>query len=282
MLDRKKELQNLLTLSPEEVREKAGNHLIVCKTLEDLHKKFAENIISEIRKNNHNGKDTVLILPVGPTGQYPILADRINTENISLENCWLFFMDEYCNEEGKAVSRVHPLSFQKIANKLFLNKLNQDINLNPNQIFFPNEQNIGQLAGIIKKKGGIDTCYGGIGIHGHLAFNEPAENISTSGPRKVQLNNFTIIINAIRAHVGGNLEGFPKEAYTLGMKQILGANRIRLYCRNGSPYDWANSVLRLALFGEPGDDYPVTHIRDHPDYIITTDLDTLSSPEHII
>ena len=35
------------------------------------------------------------------------------------------------------------------------------------------------------------------------------------------------------------------------MRQILGARRIRLYCRNGIALDWANTVLRLALFGEP-------------------------------
>jgi glucosamine-6-phosphate deaminase len=276
------ELRTLLQLTPEEVKAQAGEHLFVCNTLDELHEKFAKDIVSEIKKNNEKGQDTVIILPVGPTGQYPILADRINKGSISMEHCWMFFMDEYCDEKGKAISEDHPLSFQRTAKNLFLSRLKQEVKLNPHQIFFPSEENINELAEIIKSKGGIGTCYGGIGIHGHLAFNEPTHNVSNLGPRKVKLNNFTITINAIRAHVGGNLEGFPQEAYTLGMKQILGANRIRLYCRNGSPYDWANSILRLALFGEPGDDYPVTHIRNHPDYIITTDLNTLKCPKNIL
>jgi hypothetical protein len=65
------------------------------------------------------------------------------------------------------------------------------------------------------------------------------------------------------------------------MKEILGADSIRLYCRNGIALDWANTVLRLALFGRAGDDYPVTHIRNH-NYVIITDEDTLASPQHLL
>ena len=133
----------------------------------------------------------------------------------------------------------------------------------------------------IERLGGIDTCYGGIGIHGHVAFNEPEPGVADSGPRIVQLNDFTVTMNAIRANVGGNLAAFPRKAATLGMRQILAARRIRLYCRNGGPYDWANTVLRLALFGRPGDDHPVTHIRGK-DYVIVTDRDTAAVPKVVL
>ena len=68
----------------------------------------------------------------------------------------------------------------------------------------------------------------------------------------------------------------------LGMRQILGARRIRLYCRNGIPLDWANTVLRLAVLGKPGDDYPVTYVRDHNDYMVVTDEDTVRKPKFVI
>ena len=144
------------------------------------------------------------------------------------------------------------------------------------------ETNINQLAELIEKNGGIDVCFGGIGIHGHVAFNEPEVGVSNSGPRLVDLNDFTTTINAVRSGVGGNLECFPRRAYTLGMQQILGARKIRLYCRNGCEFDWANTILRLALLGEVGEDYPVTHIRSHSDYVITTDSETLLSPRNQI
>ena len=88
-------------------------------------------------------------------------------------------------------------------------------------------------------------------------------------------------INALRSHVGGNLACYPRLAFTIGMREILGARRIRLYCRSGPHFDWANTVLRLALFGRPGDDYPVTHIRGR-DYVVTTDRSTLATPRVLL
>ncbi|MFX0069471.1 MAG: 6-phosphogluconolactonase [Candidatus Hermodarchaeota archaeon] len=281
MTNRKEEIRSLMQLSPNKVIELAGNHIVVCDDLDALHQRFAEDIASEILTNNQKGINTRLILPVGPTGQYPILSKIIVKENISLKNCWFFFMDEYCGDNGKAVPPNHPLSFKKIAKSLFLDSLIQN-DLQQKQIYFPNENNISELASIIANIGGIDTCYGGIGIHGHIAFNEPEPGVSQKGPRKVKLNDFTITINSIRSQVGGNLENFPHEAYTLGMTEILYAKRIRLYCRNGTPYDWANTILRIALFGTPGDDYPVTYIRNHSDYVITTDKDTLVTPKKLL
>jgi len=281
MSDRKSEVRELLKLSPEEVTDRAGERLIVCEDLDALHRSFAQDIAAEIAERNERGEPTRLILPVGPTGQYPILADMIRLESISLERCRFFFMDENCDEEQRAVTAEHPLSFKREAHELFLDRLDAACGLRADSVVFPDEKNIEQLESMIEEAGGIDTCYGGIGIHGHVAFNEPESGVKDSGPRMVRLNDFTVTINAVREHVGGNLECFPRYAYTLGMRQILGARRIRLYCRNGCEFDWANTVLRLALFGEPGDDYPVTHIRNK-NYVITTDMETLASPMNLI
>ncbi len=281
MMNRKIEIRELLTLSPAEVRQRAGQRLIVCHDVDDLHQRMAEDILDDILAAQHSGQPLRLILPVGPIGQYVRLARMINEQDISLAHCWFFFMDEYCDEQGNILSPQHPLSFQGVANQLFLRRLDPECDLKPEQVFFPNEDNFHQLPEIIQQAGGIDVCYGGIGIHGHVAFNEPEPGIKTSRTRRVKLNDFTVTINAIRAQVGGNLENFPREAYTLGMTEILSAQHIRLYCRNGSEYDWANTVLRLALFGTPGDDYPVTYIRDR-NYVIITDETTLRSPNYVI
>ena len=276
MKHRADEIRQLNRLSPQQVIDAAGDHLVVCDNIDDLHRRLAESIHDEIQCNNEAGQSTRLILPVGPTGQYPILAQLLRESGTSLANCHFFFMDEYCGHDGKALPVNHPLSFRGIARSQFLDKVG-GCGLKPAQVFFPDENNIASLPGIIDSVGGIDTCYGGIGIHGHLAFNEPEPGVSQLPCRKVRLNDFTLTINAMRAGVGGNLAGFPRYAYTIGMKEILSARRIRLYCRNGIALDWANTVLRLALFGDPGDDYPVTHIRGR-NYVIVSDRDTLRSP----
>ena len=282
MPNRKKEVRELMLLTPEQVKKRAGDHLIVCENLDELYFHFASSIASQIRINNNNNAPTRLVLPIGPIGQYPILAKIINEEQLSLKDTWIFFMDEYSDENGKALTVDHPLSFKRIAEEKFLNLLERKHFQVFKRIFIPNESNLNEIREKIEEIGGVDICYGGIGIHGHLAFNEPESGVANTDFRKVRLNDFTIAINSIRAQIGGNLENFPKEAFTIGMKQILNARKIRLYCRNGTPYDWANTILRIALFGAPGDDYPVTHIRNHPDYIIITDKDTLATPKNLL
>jgi len=269
-------------MAPKQMLDKAGGRLVIVKDIDVLHQHFAETVAREIEANNAKDRTTKLILPVGPVGQYPILVDMINTQKISLKKCWFFFMDENCDDNGIVLPPTHPLSFKGEMEEMFFGKIRKNLMIPAKQLIFPDHLNIQTLKTKIESVGGIDTCYGGIGVHGHVAFNEPEPNVRESDPRLVYLNDFTSTINCIRSEVGGNLINFPRKAVTLGMRQILGAKRIRLYCRNGIALDWANTVLRLAVFGKPGDDYPVTYIRDHNDYVIVTDEVTASKPKLII
>ncbi len=281
-MNRRDEVRRLLAMSTAELRAQAGAHLRVMSDLDSLHRHFAESIASEIRANQEQGRSTKLILPVGPVGQYPLLAEIVNREGLSLKQCWFFMMDEQCDDDGIELPADHPLSFRREFHEHFVRHVSPELMVPPEQLIFPVHDNISTLKDRIAAVGGIDTTYGGIGIHGHIAYNEPEPGVRESDPRRVALNDFTRTINAIRAQIGGNLEGYPRFGLTLGMRQLLGARRIRLYCRNGLALDWANTVLRLALFGQPGDDYPVTYIRDHADYVIVTDEETARSPRFVV
>ncbi len=66
----------------------------------------------------------------------------------------------------------------------------------------------------------------------------------------------------------------------MGMRQCLGARRMLLMTRNESrEFFWANTVLRIAAVGKPGDDYPVTHARNHKNLTIVTDIYTAEKPK---
>ena len=282
-MDRCREIRELLKMSPGQVVRRAGKRLIVCRDIQALHRRFAADLFTEIREAFSEGGVPRLILPVGPTGQYPLLAERINRERLSLAGGWFFFMDEYADDDGRAIAPEHPLSFRGTAQRVFFDRLEPELRPEPGHVVFPSEHNIEKLGKLMRRAGGIGACFGGVGIHGHVAFNEPERGVQNSGPRLVTLNDFTVTINAVRAHVGGNLECFPRAAFTVGMREIREARRVRLYCRNGCPFDWANTVLRLALFGHPGDDYPVTWLgAEHPDFRIITDKETLASPQNLL
>ncbi|MFH1476909.1 MAG: hypothetical protein ABIH24_05400 [Verrucomicrobiota bacterium] len=281
-MKRKAEIQRLLQLTPGQLLSRAKGRLTILDNLNLLHQHFAARIAATISENNLRSRPTRLILPVGPFEQYPLLAGIINNKKIDMSNCRFFFMDEYCDDNGKALPSRHPLSLRRNIEHNFLPLLQGGCGLKSNQVVFPNRNNLRYLARMIKDAGGIDICFAGVGIHGHLAFNEPGRGVAYTHPRQVQLNAFTITMNAIRAGVGGDLHNFPHKALTLGMQQLLSARKIFIYCRNDVPgIDWANAILRLALFGEPGDDYPVTYIRNK-DYHIVTTKDTAAVPKVIL
>ena len=271
------EVRRLNQLAPAEVLGHASGRLHVVDTIHDLHLHFARSIASAVRRGRDAGRDLPLILPWGPVGQYSILSELLSQERLPLKNCTLLFMDEYADASGAAVQPDHPLSFRGAALR-WLSSLPPALRPDPANVLFPNGTNAESIDRRISETGGVDTCFGGVGIHGHIAFNEPEPGVSNSGIRRVALNEFTRTINAIRAGIGGDLENFPREAWTLGMRQCLAARRIRLYCRSDTGLDWAKSVLRLAALGAPGDDYPVTWVRNHPDYLIVTTQDTLEPP----
>ena len=152
------------------------------------------------------------------------------------------------------------------------------------QIIFPSPENIKDLPKMIKDAGGIEVCYGGIGIHGHVAFNEPGPGVAKSNPRILEINDFTRTIDSTRhSGVGGNLENFPRRAITMGMKQCLEARKMLLMTRNETPtFLWANTILRIAALGKPGDDYPVTHARRHKNLRIVSDYGTAQKPKYNI
>ena len=273
---RKEEISKLLRMPEREIVANAGKHLEVFDDCDGIHRRIADDMADFIIAQNAKGEASRFILPVGPVGQYPFFLERVHKEKISLKKCYFFYMDENADNSGCELPVTHPLSFQGEMRQMWLDKLDPELAVEDDHVYFPGRDNFAGLAEIIDSVGGIDICFGGIGVHGHIAFNEPEPEVENSDPRLVYLNDFTVTINAIRARVGGNLEGFPRKAYTLGMKQILGAGKIRLACRNGISLDWANTVLRLTLLGQPGYDYPCTYINQHDDFVIAIFCDTVA------
>lgn len=240
---------------------------------------IANAIAAEIKANNQVNLPTKLILPVGPVGQYPLLVDICNREHISWKNVFTFNMDEYTDWQGRPLRADHPLSFRKYMFEKVFHQLEKELRIPEDQVHFPNPLDLDAIGKQMASLGGVDTCYGGIGYHGHVAFNEPpfggwhsvsVEEYRNSLTRIVPLNPDTIVMNSIW-NTGGNPAGLPPMAVTLGMKEILSARRIRLYCSGGS---WQRTVLRTALLADPTVDYPVTLLQDHPDIAIIADLDT--------
>ena len=277
-------LQQMLAVPKEKLYKMSKVKVNILPDTKRLYQHFARSIADEIKQNNAQGKFTKIILPVGPTPQHRILAEISNREKISWKNVYTFNMDEYLDWQGRSVSLNHPMSFEGFMRKNLFDLLNEEIRIPEDHIHFPHPFRIDEISEKIKEVGGIDTCYGGIGYHGHIAFNEPPinrwhkisrEEFKSSLTRVVQLAPDTVVINSVGG-AGGNSSMIPPMAVTIGMRDILSSKRIRLYCDGG---DWQRTIFRIACLGEISIEYPVTFVQEHPDCVINVDSYTADPPK---
>ncbi len=262
--------------------ERVGVRLRVLPDRDALYSDLAAAMLDEVRAAAAQGRACRLIVPVGPRGQYEVFARRCNAEGVDLRHLHLFAMDEYCDWQGRHIPAEDPLSFRGFLRRALIEALAPGCGLAPERLVFPDPLDLEAYSRRIAAVGGIDCCFGGIGVHGHVAFNEPPvsrffevgpEAFAASLTRVVPLAPETITLNSIRAN-GGDFARFPPMAVTAGMRDILAARRIRLYCDGGA---WQRSILRRALFGRASADWPVTLLRGHPDYELAADAETAAA-----
>lgn len=235
------------------------------ESLQHQNEYFANDLILRIDKNNNESKKTVIVLPVGPI-DYTSFITRVNQEKINLENLIIFFMDEYANPDGSYIPTSHPLSFRSFVDRSFYKLISENSRMPYQQIIFPNGSNPQETIDLINHHGGIEITYGGFGMTGHLAFNDPPddielqteENVRYSTVRLVELTRETLIQNAMGG-TGGNIEIIPRFAVTLGMKEMLAAKEIHLYLLR----TWHAGIARRALFGPVSPSCPGSYVQKH-------------------
>lgn len=250
--------------------DELNNGKIPTKLFENSNNVFeymAQLMIDTIEYNNKINKPTVYILPVGPVGQYSFFVEKVKEKQINLASCWFINMDEYLNSKKEYISLDDKLSFRAFMNREVYSQIPKSLNVPISQRIFPNPNNLIQIEKLIEMLGGVDIAFGGIGINGHLAFNEP-KNISNEdflelNTRVLKISKETKIANCI-GDLHGALENMPDYAVTIGMKQIFGAKKIVL----GVFRDWHRAVVRRAVFGKKSSRFPVSLLQDHKDSLI--------------
>ncbi len=239
---------------------------------------MALEMVNTIKENNAAGKHTVFICPVGPVGQYPIFVRLVNRDRVSLKNVWFINMDEYLTDDEEWIPEDNKLSFHGFMNRTVYTKIDPELIMPEEQRIFPDPHDPEFIQRKIDELGGVDIAFGGIGINGHLAFNEPQEELTAE--EYAQLNTRVLTIsretrntNAI-GDLNGAIDAMPKKCVTIGIRQILGARKVRL----GVFRDWHRSVIRQAVYGEVSSHFPVTLAQNHPDALIITNANAAQQP----
>ena len=159
----------------------------------------------------------ILGLPAGRT-PIPTYAElrRLHREGeLDCSRVRTFNLDEFVGVDG-----THPGSFRQFMQA----HLFDGINVDPGNIHFLKgkaadfEAECRGYDSAIERAGGIDLTLLGLGVNGHIGFNEPGD-VLMADTHRASLNDSTRRHNA--PLFGGELSNVPLEALSMGMGTIL-------------------------------------------------------------
>lgn len=237
--------------------------VIVCKSYDEMSRQAARLIESQLILK----PDSILGLATGstPIGTYKKLIEKAEIGEIDFSRVTTFNLDEYY-----PISQSNPQSYRYFMNEQLFDK----VNIKKENTFVPNgectdpEKECREYDKRINEYGGIDLQLLGIGINGHIGFNEPDKNLVP----------FTHLTDLTQSTIEANSRFFdseddvPKKAITMGMASILKSKRIILLAsgKNKAP------VVSKLLSGGINTDTPATLLKVHSDVILICDEDAYS------
>ncbi|HID76901.1 MAG TPA: glucosamine-6-phosphate isomerase [Planctomycetaceae bacterium] len=268
-------LPGYLQVNRDELGAGTPVRVTVCGDANDLARHMAEAMIRTVEDAASQGRQATMIVPVGPVDQFPVLAEMINQRRLDWGDVMLINMDEYLTDDDQMVSMEHPLSFRAFMDRKFYGLIDPPLAPRLENRVFPDPADPERIQQIIDRRGGVDVCFGGIGINGHMAFNEPpepgeemsVEDFAALPTRVLSLSRETRTINSVT--VGGEISIVPRRAVTVGMREILASRRCRFYCNR----PWQRAVVRRVLHGPITAACPASLLRTHVDaQLVVTDL----------
>ena len=227
--------------------------------------RYAANLIATLIKDKERkGEKAVLGLATGssPISLYRELVRMHREEGLSFRNVITFNLDEYYPIEKDAIR-----SFHRYMQEHFIG----EVDIDPNNCHIPD----GMLSKDalktfcltyeqkIQSCGGIDLQLLGIGVNGHIGFNEPGSSVFTK-TRLVTLTNSTRIANTKDF---GNISSVPRLAITMGIETILKARKIILLAWGASKA----AALKEAVEGDDREQVPASLLQNHKDVLFVTD-----------
>ena len=203
--------------------------------------------------------DCVLGLATGssPLGTYRQLVEWYRKGDIDFSGVTTVNLDEYIGLNGQ-----NPQSYRYFMNQ----NLFSQVNIPLKNTFVPNgcAANPGDECEAYDRKierlGGIDLQLLGIGLDGHIGFNEP-DDYFVKNTHVVDLHESTVAANARFFKTKAEV---PRKAITMGMFSILQAKKILLIA-NGPE---KSEILNQAFYGPITPKIPASILQLHPDITV--------------
>ena len=232
--------------------------VIITKNYEELSKKAAEIMAEQINSN----KESVLGLATGgsPIGMYEEIIKMNKEGKVDFSEIKTINLDEYVGLSGE-----HHQSYRYFMNEKLFNHINIDKNNTsiPNGLAKDFEEEEKRYDSKIEELGGIDFQLLGVGSNGHIAFNEP-DNELVFGTHLTNLTEETIRDNA---RFFNSVDDVPTKAFTMGLGGIMQAKKILVIA---SGEDKAEAV-RGMIKGNISTMMPVSMLQMHRNVTVVLD-----------
>ena len=229
---------------------------IVCDNYDEMSRAAADIVTRQLKQK----PDSVLGLATGstPLGLYAELIRLYRAGEIDLARARSFNLDEYY-----PIKRSHPQSYYRYMHDNLFDSVNFAATRLPNGEADDPVKECAAYDAEIEAAGGIDLQVLGIGMNGHIGFNEPAEAYSMS-TYLVELTESTLDANS-RFFTGS--EAQPTSALTMGFRSIFAAKSILLLINGAGK---APIVKRL-FEGKIHTDVPACLLLLHPNVTVILD-----------
>ncbi|MGF1610681.1 MAG: glucosamine-6-phosphate deaminase [Kiloniellales bacterium] len=230
----------------------------LCDSAAAVADRAAELLIAAVRAK----PDLVLGLPTGSTvlALYRRLVRAGRAGRISFRRVACANLDEYLG-----LGPEHPQSYAHTLRETLFRHLDAD----PARIHSLQggaadpAREATRYERLIESLGGFDLLLLGLGVNGHIAFNEPG-SASGSRTRVVELAPATLRANSRYFADAGEQ---PTRAITIGIGTILEARRIVVLATGKTKA----AAVKAMLSGAPVSDCPAAALADHPDVQLMLD-----------
>lgn len=210
---------------------------------------------------------SVLGLATGstPVGMYQQMVEWCKAGDLDFSQITSVNLDEY-----KGLSGENDQSYRYFMNT----NLFDHVNIDKTRTFVPNgleedsEKACADYNEVIRSVGGVDMQLLGIGGNGHIGFNEPSDAFEKE-THCVDLTESTIKANA---RFFASMDEVPKQAYTMGIKNIMEAKKILLVANGEAKAE----ALYNSLYGPITPQVPASILQLHPDVTVVADEAALS------
>lgn len=268
-------LNDAAKLTPEDMfgLSRPGFKVVFYDTLEEFYLAEALEYI-EAWKQSSADNPVGICGPIGPTEQLPLVAQLVNSLDLSLKDAHFWGMDEWVID-GKEVSEDHPLSFALADRLLCFDRIKPELAIPASQLHFPKAD----PSAYIKSWEGVRCAVmqGGQGDVKHWAFNDPfrregqyrynppsPEDYLKLSTRVVDLHPLTIIQNA-RTSGGGKLDLVPTQAVSVGPVQTWKAEKVSIWHAGNHDNPFGQRLTTLMIAKKIADSaVPMSLLALHP------------------